>query len=116
MTLRIYKLRTHFKLPYANTYNNVQGLSRSEKIITMFDGNTPYVDSYFIGTALTRAMDLKNVHVFEHSEEELMSLKRSRVKLYFNHKVQGYKQIDNKTGRHYNKYIDAEWFKVQHRS
>ena len=65
----------HFKMPYANTCDSVQGLSIDNKI-TIFDCNTPYVDRYFIWTALTRSTDLNNVQIYEHSEEEVMSLKR----------------------------------------
>ena len=47
-----------------------------------------------------------------------MSLKRSWVRLYFNQKVQGYKQQDKKAGRHYNNkgYVDPEWFKIQYKN
>ena len=73
----------HFKMPYANTSDSVQGLNIDNKI-TIFDCNTPYVDRYFIWTALTRSTDLNNVQIYEHSKEEVMSLKRSWVRLYFN--------------------------------
>ena len=76
ITLTIDKLKKHFKLPYANTCDSVQGLRLGEKI-TIFDCNTPYVDRYYIWTALTRAKDMKNVQVFEHSDQEVMSLKKS---------------------------------------
>lgn len=109
-------LNKHFKLPYANTCDSMQGLSIDDKI-TIFDCNTPYVDRFFIWTALTRATDLNNVQIFEHSVKELMSLKKSWVRLYFNQKVQGYKHQDKKAGRQYNNedYIDPEWFKIQYR-
>ena len=107
----------HFKMPYANTCDSVQGLSIDNKI-TIFDCNTPYVDRYFIWTALTRSTDLNNLQIFEHSKEEVMSLKRSWVRLYFNKKIQGYKQQDKKNGRQHNSddYIDPEWFKLQYRT
>ena len=76
IALTIDKLKKHFKVPYANTCDRVQGLSLGEKI-TIFDCNTPYVDRYYIWTTLTRAKDLKNVQVFEHSSQEVMSLKKS---------------------------------------
>ena len=116
MTLTIDKLDKHFKLPYASTCDSVQGLSIGEKM-TLFDCNTPYVDSFFIWTALTRAKYLKNVQVFEHSRHEVMSLRKSWVKLYLRNKVNGYKQQDKRAGREYvNKdYIDVEWFKTQYR-
>ena len=116
MTLTIDKLDKHFKLPYASTCDSVQGLSIDEKM-TLFDCNTPYVDRFFIWTALTRAKYLKNVQVFEHSRHEVMSLRKSWVKLYLRNKVNGYKQQDKRAGREYvNKdYIDVEWFKTQYR-
>lgn len=76
IALTIDKLKKHFKVPYANTCDRVQGLSLGEKI-TIFDCNTPYVDRYYIWTALTREKDLKNVQVFEHSSQEVMSLRNS---------------------------------------
>ena len=96
---------------------SVEGLSINDKK-TVFDCNTPYVDRYFIWTAITRATDLNKVQIFELSEKEVMSLKRSWVRLHFNQKVQGYKQQDKKAGRHYNNkdHIDPEWFKIQHRN
>ena len=108
----------HFKMSYANTRDSVQGLSIDNKI-TIFDCNTPYVDRYFIWTPLTRSTDLNNVQIIEHSKEEVMSLKRSWVRLYFNKKIQGYKQQDKKkNGRQHNSddYIDPEWFKLQYRT
>ena len=50
-------LKKHFKLPYCSTVHSVQGLSIDEEL-TIFDCNTPYVDKYFIWTAITRARDL----------------------------------------------------------
>ena len=116
MTLTIDKLDKHFKLPYASTSDSVQGLSIGEKM-TIFDCNTPYVDRFFIWTALTRAKYLKKVQVFEHSRHEVMSLRKSWVKLYLRNKVNGYKQQDKRAGREYvNKdYINVEWFKTQYR-
>ena len=107
----------HFKMPYANTCDSLQGMSIDNKI-TIFDCNTPYVDRYFIWTALTRSTNLNNVQIYEHSKEEVMSLKRSWVRLYFNQKIHGYKQQDIKNGRHptSDDYIDPEWFKLQYRT
>ena len=104
-------------MPYTNTCDSVQRLSIDNKI-TIFDCNTPYVDGYFIWTALTRSTNLNNVQIYEHSKEEVMSLKRSWVRLYFNQKIQGYKQQDKKNGRQHNSddYIDPEWFKLQYRT
>lgn len=104
-------------MPYADTCDSVQGLSIKHPI-SIFDTNTSYVDRYFIWTAITRATDLNNVQIFEYSEREVMSLKRSWVRLYFSHKVQGYKHQDNKAGRQYNNkdYIDPVWFKIQFRN
>lgn len=66
---------------------------------------------------MTRATDLNNVQVVEHSKEEVMNLKQSWIKLYFTQKINGYKQQDKKANREYeNKdYIHTEWFKSQYR-
>ena len=60
--LDINLLKKHFKLPYCSTVHSVQGLSIDEEIC-IFDCNTPYVDKYFIWTAITRARDLKKCYL-----------------------------------------------------
>ena len=107
----------HFKMPYANTCDSVQGLSIDEKI-TIFDCNTPYVDRYFIWTALTRSTNLNNVQIYEHSKGEVMSLKSSWVRLYFRQKINGYIQQDKKRSRYNTSddYIDPDWFKLQYKT
>lgn len=103
-------LTNNFKLPYALTLDSVQGLSFDNKI-TVFDSNTPYVDRKFIWTAITRARELKNVNIFIHSKTEVEKLTQSRIRLYFNMKVENYKTQDNKAKREFNKvdYINEEW-------
>ena len=64
ITITMDKLIKHFKLPYANTRDSVQGLSGISKKITILGCITPYVDRYFIWTAPTRTRNLKNVQVF----------------------------------------------------
>lgn len=54
--------------------------------MTIFDVNTPYVDRYFVWTALTRATDFDNVTIFQHPKEEVTNLHISRVKQYFEQK------------------------------
>ena len=46
-----------------------------------------------------------------------MALNGSCVRLYFDQKVQGHKQQENKAGRYYNNkdYIDPERFKIQYK-
>jgi len=80
--------------------------------MTIFDVNTPYVDRYFIWTALTRATDFKNITIYEHSQEDVISLRQSKVKQYFEHKVDNYKRQDKKAGRKWieEEYISADWF------
>ena len=103
----------HFSLPYANTCHSVQGLSLDVPI-TIFDVNTPYVDRYFIWTALTRATDINNVTIFQHSQKEVTDLHISRVKQYFEQKSNNYKKQDNTSARKWDKdvdeYVNADWF------
>ena len=85
----------------------VIGLSIDEQI-TIFDVNVPYVDKYYIWTSLTRANDFNNVSIYVHSQKEIEALTKSRIKQYFENKVEGYKlQYDN-AGRLYDKndFID----------
>jgi len=96
-TLPIKKLN-HFSLPYANTCHSVQGLS-IDKPMTIFDVNTPYVDRYFVWTALTRATDFNNITIFEHPQTEVNKLHQSRARQYFNDKVASYMKQDKTAGR-----------------
>ena len=109
----------HFKLPYANTCHSVQGLS-IEGPVTIFDANTPYADRFFLWTALTRATDFDNVTIFQHSEDEVSALNKSKVKQYFTQKVDGYKRQDKVAGRTWEKdefvdpdFINDEYGKLQ---
>lgn len=106
-----YNQLCHFKLPYSFTGHSVQGLSIKEKI-TIFDTNTPYVDRKWVWTAITRARELDNINIFIHSDNEINNLNKSKIKQYFNLKINGYIQQDKKTNR-YNpdNYIDFKWFK-----
>lgn len=106
------KLLDHFKLPYAGTCHSYQGLSIEEKT-TIFDVNTPYVDRFFIWTAITRATDLDNVNIFVHSDTEVDNMARSKRKQYWEHKVENYKKQDQNAGRAFekDKFIDADWIK-----
>ena len=68
MTITIDKLIKHFKLPYANTYDSVQGLSLSKKnydfLFAIYHKN--YFDRcFFMWIALRRKRDLKIVQVFK---------------------------------------------------
>lgn len=105
-------LLNNFKLPYALTCDSVQGLSFGENDkVTVFDSNTPYVDRKYFWTAITRARKLENVSVFIHSENEVARLCQSRLKLYFNFKVESYKRQDNKANRPFTKeeFINDDW-------
>jgi len=107
---------SYFKLPYASTCDSIQG-STIEDDFTIFDANTPYVDRYFIWTAVSRTDDLSKVQVFEHNNIEVDSLKRSWTMLYFKNKIIGYKNQDKKMNRDTTSddYIDLEWIKLQYR-
>ncbi len=108
--LKTKPLLDNFKFPYAYTCHCVQGTS-IEGPITIFDVNTPYVDKYYIWTALTRATDFNNVSIFVHKKDELTTLHQSKVFLYFTQKVSSYKNQDNNCNRKWSKdeYIDADW-------
>lgn len=103
-------LLSFFQLSYANTCHSVQGLS-IDGPITIFDVNVPHVDRYYIWTAITRATDLSNVTIYQHSQAEIKSLETSKLKQYFQLKVEGYKNQDKNSFRSYNpkKYITPEW-------
>ena len=85
-------------LSYCNTCHAEQGCSINEGL-TICDANTPYVNKYWIHTALTRCWDLSAVTVFLHSDKEVRSLEVSKLKQYINHKVEGYKEQDTVAGR-----------------
>ena len=109
--LDINLLKKHFKLPYCSTVHSVQGLSIDEEIC-IFDCNTPYVDKYFIWTAITRARDLKNVTYFHHSDNEIKRLEESRKLQYLKLKINYYKIQDMDAKRDITRdlYIDVSWF------
>ena len=98
-----------FKLPYANTCHSVQGLSINGPI-KIFDINTPFVDRFFVWTALTRSTDFSNITIFEHPASEIESLKSCKIKQYFKNKVDGYKHQDKTADRKWNSidYVDVE--------
>lgn len=101
---------SHFQLSYANTCHSVQGLS-IDGPITIFNVNVPHVDRYYIWTAITRATDLSNITIYQHSNDEINSLKASKLKQYFQLKVEGYKIQDKNSFRKYKckEYITPEW-------
>jgi hypothetical protein len=103
----------HFNLPYANTCHSVQGMS-IDGPITIFDVNTPYVDRFYMWTAITRATDLDQIVIFEHSQAEVTRLENARVQQYLKFKVDGYKNQDKIARRDWNSdYITPEWINEQ---
>jgi hypothetical protein len=105
-----YSMMKLFKLPYAQTINSVQGLSFDEAI-TIFDCNTPYVSREHVWVALTRCRDMSNLQVFCHSKSEVEALTQSKLKQYFEMKIDGYKKQDNKAKRTYDEkdFVDYTW-------
>ena len=105
----------NFILPYANTCYSVQGLS-IDGPITIFDVNAPQVDRFYVWTALTRARDLSQVTIFEHSKSEVSRLEKGRIKRYLEDKVLGYKRQDKNAGRCFKKndFITADWIADEH--
>jgi hypothetical protein len=110
----INKLWSIFSLSYCNTCHSEQGCSINSNI-TIFDCNTPYVNKYWIYTAITRARDLDKVNIFIHDEREVRSLEYSKFKQYINSKIDGYKEQDRLANRKITKnYVDFEWFMNQY--
>lgn len=104
------KLMKHFKLGYAHTVHSCQGLSIDEPM-TIFDTNTVYSDKKIIWTAITRATDLNNITIFEHSEQEKTALYYAKIRQYFRLKIEGYERQDKKAGREWKagEYITNVW-------
>ena len=100
-----------FRLSYCNTCHSEQGCSIDEDI-TILDSNTPYIDKYWIYTAITRARSLDKVTIFIHSGKEIQKLEHCKLKQYINMKVENYKEQDRIAGRVIDtkNYCDFEWF------
>ena len=100
-----------FSLAYCNTCHSEQGCSIDDDI-TIFDSNTPYVDRYWMYTAITRCRELDQVTIYIHSPKELRQLKESKKKQYIKHKIDGYRDQDKQAGRKIDKknYVDWDWF------
>jgi hypothetical protein len=96
------------KLPYALTLDSIQGLDFDEKV-TIFDSNLPYVDRRFIYTAITRVRKLSDISIYVHSEKEVKSLTSSKIKQYFEWKIQGYEDQDRRRYRSLDSYITLNW-------
>jgi hypothetical protein len=108
-TFPIDKIRTHFKLPYANTCYSVQGMTVNNNVC-IFDCNTPHVDRNYIWTAITRCNALNNIHIFVHSDEEVQRLEQSKINQYLRLKIEHYKEQDKTANRKFkdDDYIDVE--------
>lgn len=109
------KMLSHFTLPYANTCYSVQGVSIDDSI-TIFDANTPYVDRFFVWTALTRATNLAKVKFFEHSQSDIEKLTTWKKKQYFKLKIKGYQRQDKIAGREWtpDDYITIDWIEEEY--
>lgn len=109
------KMLSHFQLPYANTCHCVQGLS-IDGPITIFDVNNAYTDRYYVWTALTRSTDLKNITVYQDSDEDVQESQYYRIKRYVKDKVNNYKYQDKISGRTWKPedYVTAEWIKQEY--
>jgi len=99
-----------FTLSYCNTCHSLQGCSIDEDI-TIFDANTPYVNRYWLYTAITRVRNLSNVTIFIHDDSEVEMLQECKLKQYLNNKIDGYIQQDKQAGREINKrnYLDYNY-------
>ena len=102
-----------FSLPYCSTCHSKQGCSIAEEI-TIFDANTPYVDRYWLYTAITRARELDKVSIFIHSDQSVAKLEESKLKQYISNKIGCYKEQDKVANRPITKdYVDWEWYEKE---
>ena len=102
-----------FSLPYCSTCHSKQGCSIAEEI-TIFDANTPYVDRYWLYTAITRARELDKVSIFIHSDRSVAKLEDSKLKQYIANKIGCYKEQDKVANRPITKdYVDWEWYEKE---
>ena len=92
------------------TAHSVHGLSIDDRV-TVFDCNTPYVDRFYVWTAITRVRDLDNITYFEHSELEVQRLCDAKLTQYLKLKIDNYKRQDIEAKRNVSneKYIDIYW-------
>jgi hypothetical protein len=104
----------HFRLPYANTVDSVQGMTIEDEF-TIFDSNTPYTDRSFIWTAISRTDDLSKVHIFVHDKQEVLQLTYAKIRQYFKLKCDGYMRQDRKAGRTWkaDDYVTEGWIMSQ---
>ena len=102
-----------FALPYCYTCHSKQGCSIAEAI-TIFDANTPYVDRYWLYTAITRARELDKVSIFIHSDQSVAKLEESKLKQYIANKVNCYKEQDKLANRPITEdYVDWDWYEKE---
>ena len=71
------------RLTYARTGYSIQGRT-IENGITIFDGDSPYINRKWLWTALTRARELKNITFFLLDDNTKDLLFECRIKLHFN--------------------------------
>ena len=78
---------------------------------TIFHTNTAYTSRRYIWTAITRAVDFRNITIFEHSKKECEKLNECKLKQYFKLKIENYKQQDNMAKRVFKDedYVDYDW-------
>ena len=73
--------------------------------------NTPYVDRYWLYTAITRARELDKVSIFIHSDQSVRKLEEFKATQYITSKIAGYKGQDKLAGRPItNDYVDWNWY------
>ena len=102
-----------FDLAYCNTCHSQQGCSIDNNI-TIFDSNTPYVDRFWLYTAITRCRELSKICVFIHCDKDVRALESSKFKQYINHKIENYKEQDKVAGREITTdYVNFNWFETE---
>lgn len=104
------KLWKIFSLSYCNTCHSEQGCSINNNL-TIFDCNTPYINKYWLYTAITRCRDLDKIRIFIHDEKEVRGLEMCKFKQYINNKIEGYREQDKLSNRKITKnYVTWDWF------
>lgn len=84
-----YKHLKNISLPYCHTCHSAQGVTIN-KPFTIFDTNIAYCDRRWIWTAITRAEHLKDITIFQHSDDECKMLEKCKLKQYINLKIETY--------------------------
>ena len=103
--------KKYFIYNHCITGHGSQGMTFDEPI-TVLNVGSPYVSREWVYVVCTRNRSFKDVYIYEHTQEELNTLKTNSRTNYFLNKINGYKTQDKKAGREIDNenYIDIAWF------